>query len=471
MKKLMLLLLVGLYIVPVISKAQPWIYNFGTSTGTYNTASGISTDFLSNPELNAGNDRVRIGTQGGSWNLEDQVISFGGSSYLRGVAPTGTSVNKFSIYDYTGAKSFTMRFKIRLGDASGSNTATAGTWSLFIGDGSGYSDNTSFSGSQVFTGIRFVFGASGAITASYRNGASWTQLSGTPFVQGVTYTVDIYGNNTTSSIDYTYSTSQSVASNKFDLWIDGVLVGDDLSKAQLANNVNIDSWMIYGESSASNQANIFLDDFDYTNSISDNPLPVELTSFTAASTSSVTGDLNVVLNWQTATEVNNYGFEIERSCFQGSADREWETIGFVPGYGNTNSPKRYDFIDEQPYAGSLRYRLKQIDTDGEIEYSNIITLDMGHDPSLPMEFTLYQNYPNPFNPLTVISFELPEASKVTLQVFNTLGEEVAVLANGEQFQAGSHQKSFDAGKLTSGMYLYKITTSNFTATKKMMLIK
>lgn len=313
MSKLLTFLSVGFLCSASIILGQQWHYNFGTSTGTYNTASGIITDFLPNTELNAGNDRVRIGTQGGSWNLEDQVIIFGGSSYLRGVAPTGSSVNKFSIYDYTGAKSFTMRFKIRLGDSGGTNTATAGTWSLFIGDGTGYSDNTTFSGSQVFTGIRFVFGASGAITASYRNVSSWTQLSGTPFVQGVTYTVDIYGNNTTAAINYTYSTAQSVASNKFDLWIDGVLVGDDLSKAQLSNNVNIDSWMIYGESSASNQANIFLDDFDYTNSIADNPLPVELTSFTAASTSSANGELNVNLNWQTATEVNNYGFEIEKS--------------------------------------------------------------------------------------------------------------------------------------------------------------
>jgi len=132
-------------------------------------------------------------------------------------------------------------------------------------------------------------------------------------------------------------------------------------------------------------------------------------------------------------------------------------------------------------AGEIAYLV--FENEGEIEFENAIArnssnLDVmvqykkgGELNDLPESFSLLQNYPNPFNPLTVISFELPEASKVTLQVFNTLGEEVAVLANGEQFQAGSQQKSFDAGKLTSGMYLYKITTSNFTATKKMMLIK
>jgi len=470
MKKLLLLLFASLYIFSVISKAQPWHYNFGTSTGTFNTASGISTDFLPNPELNAGNDRVRIGTQGGSWNLDNQVITFGGSSYLRGVAPTGTSVNKFSIYDYTGAKSFTMRFKIRLGDSGGTNTATAGTWSLFIGDGAGYSDNASFSGSQVFTGIRFVFGASGAITAAYRNGASWTTLSGTPFAQGITYTVDIYGNNTTSTINYTYSSSQSVASNKFDLWIDGVLVGDDLSKAQLANNVNIDSWMIYGESSASNQANIFLDDFDYTNSYADNPLPVELTSFTAASTSSANGENNVVLNWQTATEVNNYGFEIERSEVR-SQNLEWNKIGFVQGNGNSNSPRLFSFTDEYVPEGKYRYRLKQIDTDGKFEYSDIVEIDLTNPP---LEFVLEQNYPNPFNPGTTIKYSLAKDSFVSLIVYDVLGNEVTVLVN-EQQASGNYEVSFDgksvSGDLTTGIYIYRLGTGSFTSVKKMLFIK
>jgi len=242
---------------------QPWTYDFGTGTGVFSTASGISTTFL--PQPTSGEDRVRMGTGSGSFNLENPGLSaLGSATELRIVAPTGTSVNKFSVYDYTPGKVFYIKFRILLGDASGNNTAATGTWSLFNGDGAQYSDNNTFSGTQTFTGIRWVFGSSGAITTSYRNGTSWTAIS-TMGAQATVYTVEIYGNNTTTIQSYDNGSSQSLSANKWDLWVDGVKVGDELSKAALAADVNIDSWLFYGESSVSNVANIFLDDFEYSN--------------------------------------------------------------------------------------------------------------------------------------------------------------------------------------------------------------
>jgi len=130
---------------------------------------------------------------------------------------------------------------------------------------------------------------------------------------------------------------------------------------------------------------------------------------------------SIELHWQTETEVDNYGFDIERS----TTDDNWEKIGFVEGHGNSNSPKLYAFTDKNPAGGSIfNYRLKQIDTDGKFEYSNIIEVEL-----IPNEFVLYQNYPNPFNPTTTIKYALPFESMVKIVLYNSLGEQVEVILN------------------------------------------
>ena len=211
-------------------------------------------------------------------------------------------------------------------------------------------------------------------------------------------------------------------------------------------------------------------------------VPVELTAFTGTF-----NDGKVELNWITATEINNLGFEIERSTnVETSRDLslQWETIGFVEGQGNSTSPKSYSFIDTKTSEvfknlrgldGNLQYRLKQIDYDGNFEYSEIITVEMLHATSLPRQFALEQNYPNPFNPVTTIKYSIPanvETSYMTsLRVFDILGNEVAELVN-EQKQAGNYEVKFYAGDLSSGVYFYRLQTSNGVAlTKKLLLLK
>ncbi len=190
-------------------------------------------------------------------------------------------------------------------------------------------------------------------------------------------------------------------------------------------------------------------------------LPVELSSFSA----SILGS-SVKLSWQTATEVNNYGFEVERASLSASPLRVWEKIGFVNGNGNSNSPKNYYYEDKNVTAGKYSYRLKQIDNDGQFEYSKAIEVDLG----APKKFELSQNYPNPFNPTTTIKFSLPEAGNVKLTLFNILGQEVKTLVN-ESKESGVHIINFDASDLNSGIYIYKIETGSFTQTRKMTLVK
>ena len=198
------------------------------------------------------------------------------------------------------------------------------------------------------------------------------------------------------------------------------------------------------------------------------PLPVELTSFNA----SVSGG-KVTLNWQTATEVNNYGFEIQRSVVSGQRSvisdqrSEWETIGFVEGHGNSNSPKDYSFIDENPGSGKFEYRLKQIDNNGNFGYSAAIEVEINQ---LPTELKLYQNYPNPFNPSTVISWQLPVSGHVSIKVYDILGNEVAALVD-DNLSAGNYEIEFDASQLSSGVYFYSLSAGDFHQTKKMIVLK
>ncbi len=190
------------------------------------------------------------------------------------------------------------------------------------------------------------------------------------------------------------------------------------------------------------------------------PLPVELTSFTAK----VSNNGLVNLKWETATEVNNYGFEIERK----STSSDWSKIGFVEGYGSTNSPKYYSFSDKPVGKGKIVYRLKQIDNDGQFEYSPVVEVLVDN---LPNGFVLEQNYPNPFNPETSIRFAIKEDTKVTLKVYNSLGAEIATLFDGTAEAGRYYDVKFGGGDLASGFYIYQLVAGEFVSVKKMLLMK
>jgi hypothetical protein len=199
----------------------------------------------------------------------------------------------------------------------------------------------------------------------------------------------------------------------------------------------------------------------------DYTVPVELTSFAANAVRD-----EVELNWRTATETNNQGFEIERMTAGGG----FEQVGYVAGFGTTTEPKSYSFVDSKLEAGNYSYRLKQIDFDGSYEYSNEVNADV----EIPLEYSLEQNYPNPFNPSTTIKYSLAEDGFVKLAVYNMLGEEVATIVNASQ-KAGRYEINFsalggsasggNANSLSSGVYVYRIESANYTSSKKLMLMK
>ncbi len=203
-------------------------------------------------------------------------------------------------------------------------------------------------------------------------------------------------------------------------------------------------------------------DVSLGNSIVVGVVPVELTSFAAA-----VSENGVALSWQTATETNNRGFEVERSIDNSA----YNLVGFVDGFGTTTEKRNYIYTDKITAPGNYYYRLKQIDFDGSYEYSNVVEVDF----SGISNYEIMQNYPNPFNPSTQIEFAIPVDAKVSIKVFSVLGQEVANLTNN-QFAAGSHKVNFDASRLTTGTYIYSISAkgldgSEFTQSRKMLLMK
>jgi hypothetical protein len=238
------------------------------------------------------------------------------------------------------------------------------------------------------------------------------------------------------------------------------LIINNSAGVSLVSELGIQTGFFYNSNGflATNNFNFYVNGVLY-----DGPLPVELSSFSA----SVAGNA-VKLNWKTETEVNNYGFEVERKILKQVQNDSpvWEKIGFVNGNGNSNSPKNYSYEDKNVSAGKYSYRLKQIDNDGQFEFSKTIEVDLG----APKKFELSQNYPNPFNPTTTIRFSLPEASTVKLTIYNILGQEIKTLLN-EFKESGIHSLNFNASELNSGMYIYKLEAGTYTQSRKMMLVK
>lgn len=201
------------------------------------------------------------------------------------------------------------------------------------------------------------------------------------------------------------------------------------------------------------------------NTLGNSPLPVNLSSFTYS-----INQREVVLKWETTSEINNSGFEIQRANLSIS-DLIYENIGFVKGAGNSNKNTDYSFKDSKLNSGKFKYRLKQIDYNGNYQFHY---LNNQIEIAAPVKFDLGQNYPNPFNPSTKIDFSLPEQSKVKITIFDITGKEITTILN-KSLNAGYHNISFSASNLSSGIYLYRISAisafTQFSSIKKMILLK
>lgn len=187
-------------------------------------------------------------------------------------------------------------------------------------------------------------------------------------------------------------------------------------------------------------------------------LPVTLSSFV-----SKVNKNDVKLIWVTEIETNNSGFDIERK----TEGNDWLKIAFVQGNGTTNSARIYTYEDKKLPTKTYRYRLKQIDYNGQYEYH---TLNNDVIVGKPNEFKVGQSYPNPSNPKSKIDYEIPVEGKVSIKVYDILGKEVATIVN-EFKQAGYYTVDFDGSNLASGVYIYKVQAGVFSEIKKMVLVK
>jgi len=183
----------------------------------------------------------------------------------------------------------------------------------------------------------------------------------------------------------------------------------------------------------------------------DGVLPVELVSFRAKHLKDA-----VELSWVTATETDNYGFEVYKNN---------ERVGFVQGAGTKNSPTYYKFISYTAIDGVYVYKLKQIDLDGTFTFSHEISVMINSNG-----YTLYQNYPNPFNPTTSISYKIIEDSYVSLKIYDSNGRLIDTLVS-TYHTAGTHTIQYNASHLPSGIYYYTLRSANYEGTLTMIILK
>jgi len=196
------------------------------------------------------------------------------------------------------------------------------------------------------------------------------------------------------------------------------------------------------------------------------PIPVELARFDGA----VTGERTVQLSWQTASETNNAGFQVQRRAGASDGGSKaadgWTDVKFVEGAGTTSEPQRYRLTDEVPFAAdSVHYRLKQVDTDGTAHFTTPVTLAMG----TPDQLTLRTPFPNPVRSQTTIRYAVPERQDVSLVLFDVMGRRVRTLTQSSQ--TGRHERRLDVSGLSSGLYLLRLRAGSSVQTQRVTVVK
>lgn len=412
--------------------------------------------FVMNPEnsavLIAGSTSVWVtANSAGSWTQSSNVLSSG--AMVSAVAVVNSAANYLGFAGTTDGKIFRCT---SLNPASGVDTWTEITPS---GNNGGYVRRVvvDLNNKNNVYATYGGYNTSGTLMSRHAwystdQGTSWTDISGNlPNVPVHTLAINPVSSSTlyVGTETGVYSTTNNGGSwSSFNSGMPLYVPTDELV---VQTNTNVLFAFTHGRGAWNSGSNL---------------VPVELTSFTVASQGT-----SAALKWRTATESNNYGFDVERKTISlASALRDGEDfdkIGFVVGAGASNAPREYSFTDINIPAGKYSYRLKQIDRDGEFKYSESIEISISAFPKI---FGMEQNFPNPFNPSTTIRYEVPIRSHVSLSVFNSLGEKVVTLVN-ENKEPGEFNIVFNAARLASGVYLYRMEAGNFSQTRKLVVIK
>ncbi|KAB2925396.1 MAG: T9SS type A sorting domain-containing protein, partial [Bacteroidetes bacterium] len=488
------------------------VYSTGynaTAKFFYGTSSGVYTDSIA-----ATPSSITMNTAT-SVSADLTGLSPGVLYYVKLKSQNDTMSHRsgdMTVMTMSGTQANSLRFDgsddhVRIEDANAfdlTNTYTLEAWikpsgfSSMAGIISKYHSNGSngyfirLSNNHPYTGIRFdeQETASGILTAGnwYHIAAVNNNGTRTLYVNGSPVSIDGEPFTTSSNSDH-IAIGSDFGGRFFNGDIDEVRIWNVArTQQQIQDNMNlpftsaqsglVGYWQLnagtgtvaHGHGTAGGDGRLM--NFNFTGSSgwvnSEAPLSVELTSFTATAKR-----FNAELAWGTATETDNYGFEVERrlagTVNAGVAPAEaWSKVGFVEGNGTTNAPKEYSYTDRNLKAGKYVYRLKQVDRSGKFGYSAEVEVNVG---VVPLVFTLEQNYPNPFNPSTTIGFTLEKSGMTTLKVYDIVGREVATLVNGTLDAGVYHQARFDASRFASGIYFARLQSGGKTMLKKMMLVK
>ncbi len=479
-----------LYEVQFVDENSGWICGHGgiilhTSNG------GIDWESQSVPPANYYGSIFFIDDQNGwSAGYASRIIhtSDGGTNWSLQSTPTDYGISDLFFTDgNTGwtvggkARTFTDPIKEIMHTTDGGNS-----WSL------------QYSGSdeEPLAAVYFLdnengwaVGSSSTIMHTTNGGVSWSfQMSGpgyqfsdvffitenTGWVVGVDLSLDHFAvifKTTDGGANWniqTFPSGQAFQAVQFINESTGWVAGGDNDNAYILNTTDGGTNWTYQDPGTNNflssicfpgESNGWAVGFDGTIVHTQYVVPVELTSFTASSDQD-----NIKILWETSTETNNAGFEIQRA----EDNNNFEQIGFVNGSGTTTESKRYSYIDENLSQGRYSYRLVQVDFDGTRHNSEIVIVEI--KATQPGDYGLAQNYPNPFNPSTSISYSIPFDGNVKIRIYNSVGEEVEILVN-EFKTSGSHQVNFNARGLASGVYYYRLEAKDFNAVKNMIFLK
>ena len=457
MKKIGLLLL-GLTLIAATATAQMAIENFDYAAGALTTNGGANV---------SGGTWANISGTAGYLNVIDGNLSYAGypssgiGRMLQLVALTGSGEDAaITFATQTASTTIYASMLVNVDDLTGlaPNSNTLGDYiAMFL--------NTT-STTNHYARLQVRLGSSGTtyqlgIRASSSNAA--TEWYTTDLNPGQTYYVVV-------GLQIVSGTTNDVAN----LWVNpaesSTPPSPNATQVSGVDATNIARFVLRqgttGSPVTSTTPNAKIDGLRISDLWSDIGLPVQLASFAAIRVSD-----DVQLSWSTISEVNNFGFYVERKL-DGTSSFVEVPNSFIAGHATTLEPQSYSFTDNTVTPGVWYYRLRQVDLDGKINYSEPVKVEYvtAVTSETPATYGLSQNYPNPFNPSTDIQFSLAKAGTVSLKVYDMLGREVATLANGE-FVAGVHHVMFNAINLPSGAYFYALKAGNFSAMKSMMLVK
>ncbi|MDT8324664.1 MAG: hypothetical protein RRA94_11160, partial [Bacteroidota bacterium] len=410
-----------------------------------------SSSFLPAPP--AGNARVRIGSQGGAaYLLQPSVQALGGGSELCLRAPTGGSLNKVQVHDHAPGSGFSLRCSMRI-------SGDQGTVYFFTGNGSCFDDNGGFTSSEVFTGLRWTVDSSGVISCAARLPSGWSALPAASVHADSAFLLEVYCNNAAAARSYQHDSAQTVGAGRWDVWMDGHRVADELSATGLPDTLGIDSFMWYAAQSPANALTLSLDDIHYLNAIAVQPLPVELEFFHVSA-----GKQCAALRWRTASEYNSYGFVIER---RNVPDGPWRQMEFKHAAGESASPRAYSWMDRTVRPGqTYRYRLLQQDRDGSFSRSPERELRIASPVS---SLRSAPPWPQPARSDLSIAVELPHPATLQLRVHTLAGVMVTERTVGRLLPAGRHVLSLPCASWPRGLLLCELSDGTVSILHRILL--